>query len=106
MTKKNRNPFLWSAALSFAAMTSAIAAEDTAVDAGANVYEMQCSGCHGPRLRSPGTSFDLRELKEEERARFETAVMDGKNMMPAWRGTISDEQLGQLWAYIREYAYE
>jgi hypothetical protein len=26
--------------------------------------------------------------------------------MPPWRGTVSDEELGQLWAYIRAYAYE
>ena len=67
---------------------------------------MHCSGCHGARLRNTGTTFDLRELTEGERARFDIGVMDGKNMMPPWRGTVTDENLDQLWAYIRAYAYE
>ena len=83
------------------------AAQDGAViDAGAALYEDYCSGCHGPRLRNPGGSFDLRELTEPERERFDVGVLDGKNMMPPWRGTISQEGLDQLWAYIRAYAYE
>jgi mono/diheme cytochrome c family protein len=67
---------------------------------------MHCSGCHGPGLRNPGTSFDLRELTAEERVRFDAAVLDGKGMMPAWRGTVTEPDLAHLWAYVREYAYQ
>lgn len=85
----------------------AVSAQDqAALDAGAAVYENYCSGCHGPRLRNPGTSFDLRELTADERERFDAGVLDGKNMMPPWRGTISEEALDQLWTYVRSYAYE
>lgn len=76
------------------------------VDAGAAVYDMYCSTCHGQRLRSPGGSFDLRELTADDRERFNTSVLDGVRMMPAWRGTVSEEELDQLWAYVRAYAYE
>lgn len=85
---------------------AAMAQEQDAIDAGAAVYENYCSVCHGPRLRNPGGSFDLRALTEDERERFDIGVLDGKNMMPPWRGTISEEELDQLWAYVRAYAYE
>lgn len=85
---------------------AAMAQEQDAIDAGAAIYENYCSGCHGPRLRNPGGSFDLRALTATERERFDIGVLDGKNMMPPWRGTISEEELDQLWAYIRAYAYE
>ncbi len=84
----------------------ASAQDQAAIDAGVVVYENYCSGCHGPRLRNPGGSFDLRELTEGERERFDIGVLDGKNMMPPWRGTISETELDQLWAYVRAYAYE
>ncbi len=83
-----------------------LAQEQAVIDAGAAVYENNCSGCHGPRLRNPGTSFDLRGLTATERERFDIGVLDGKNMMPPWRGTVSEEELDQLWAYVRAYAYE
>ena len=84
----------------------AMAQDQAVIDAGAVVYENYCSGCHGPRLRNPGGSFDLRALTETERERFDIGILDGKNMMPPWRGTVSQEELDQLWAYVRAYAYE
>jgi len=93
-------------ALIFCTATGAVGAEDGDPELGKVVYDMHCSGCHGPGLRSPGTSFDLRELTAEERARFDTAVLDGKGMMPAWRGTVTEPDLTHLWAYIREYAHQ
>jgi len=81
-------------------------AQDEAVAAGAEIYAADCAVCHGERLRNPGTSFDLREFRADERARFEQAVLDGKGQMPPWRGVLSDEQRDQIWAYIRAYAYE
>jgi mono/diheme cytochrome c family protein len=92
--------------LLFLAAGVAVAQEEDPIDAGAAVYENNCSVCHGPRLRNPGGSFDLRALTEGERERFDIGVLDGKNMMPPWRGTISETELDQLWAYIRAYAYE
>jgi len=90
----------------FLAAPAAMAQGEDLVDAGAAVYENNCSVCHGARLRNPGGSFDLKALTEDERERFDVGVLDGKNMMPPWRGTISEDELDQLWAYIRAYAYE
>lgn len=92
--------------LYFSSAQTALAQDQATIDAGAAVYETNCSSCHGARLRNPGGSFDLRELKEDERERFDASVLDGIRMMPAWRGTLTEEELDQLWAYIRAYAYE
>ena len=93
-------------ALALAGLSPAVAADQAEVEAGAQIYGDKCSECHGPRLRNPGTSFDLKRLTAEERPRFEKSVMEGKGQMPPWRGILNDEQISQLWAYIREYAYQ
>ena len=75
------------------------------VEAGAQLYEEHCMGCHGEKLKAPGTSFDLRKLTAEQRSRFDKFVLDGKGQMPPWRGTLNEAELDQLWAYIRAHAY-
>jgi len=75
------------------------------VEAGAQLYEEHCMGCHGEKLKAPGTSFDLRKLTAEERPRFDKFVFDGKGQMPPWRGMLDETELDQLWAYIRAHAY-
>lgn len=75
------------------------------VEAGAQLYEEHCMGCHGEKLKAPGTSFDLRKLTAEQRPRFDKFVLDGKGQMPPWRGTLNETELDQLWAYIRAHAH-
>jgi mono/diheme cytochrome c family protein len=84
----------------------ALAAADGAARAGEALYGQQCAACHGPALRNPGGSFDLRNIKASEKARFEKAVYDGKGQMPPWRGVLTAQQVNELWAYIRTRAYE
>jgi mono/diheme cytochrome c family protein len=70
---------------------------------GEGIYADYCWTCHGERLRNPGggTSFDLRQLRPDDYARFVSAVLNGKNQMPPWRGVLDAEQIDSLWAYIR-----
>jgi mono/diheme cytochrome c family protein len=84
--------------------SSAFAQDEAQSAAGAEVYQTNCSVCHGERLVSPGGIPDLRKLRAEDRGRFETAVADGKGQMPAWTGVLSEEEIGQIWAYIRSRA--
>ena len=94
---------------SFLMLASAAYAQNEGADAaaaGAEVYEIQCSGCHGRRLRDPTVGIDLRELKADERDRFDTGVLYGNGQMPGWQGILTDEEIDQLWAYIRANAYE
>jgi mono/diheme cytochrome c family protein len=85
----------------------AFAQDRAQIDAGHELYDTNCASCHGERLVNPGSSFDLRKLHPNEKARFETAVLNGKGtQMPPWQGTLSPEEIDQLWAYVRENAYD
>ena len=76
----------------------------SAADAGREVYAEHCAQCHGERLMATGAGPDLRLLRADQRARFDSIVRDGKAQMPAWAGMITDEQIDQIWAYIRSRA--
>ena len=54
----------------------------------------------------PGQTFDLRRLTENDRARFDNSVRNGKNQMPPWKGVLTDEEIDQAWHYIRSNAYQ
>ena len=78
-------------------------AQDSAkAKAGEDVYNTYCATCHGDGLANTGQTFDLRKLGANERTRFDNSVMNGKNgRMPPWKGVVSDEELDQIWNYIR-----
>ena len=86
-------------------------AEDAAPDqdkiaAGEAVYNTRCAVCHGDELVNSGQTFDLRRLKADERPRFDNSVRNGKNQMPPWKGVLSDDEIDQLWHYIRAHAFQ
>ena len=82
------------------------AGDQAAIEAGEAVYNNNCQTCHGERLVSTGQIFDLRRLSAGDRARFENAVRNGKNQMPPWKDVLSDEEIAQLWAYVRANAHQ
>src|SRR5262245_55007358 len=88
--------FFWAAA------PAAIAAEGD-VDQGRDTYQDLCSSCHGRDMVSSGAlSFDLRKFPKDDFARFKNSVLNGKGTaMPSWTGKVSDEDLANLWAYVR-----
>ena len=98
------------ALLSFVAPLSAQDAaspQDKAkIAAGETVYNTYCQVCHGDALVSTGQVFDLRRLTANDRARFENSVRNGKNQMPPWKGVLRDEEIDQVWQYIRANAYQ
>jgi cytochrome c551 len=71
---------------------------------GREVYAENCAQCHGERLMATGAAPDLKLLRADQRGRFDTIVRDGKGQMPAWAGMITDEQIDQIWAYLRSRA--
>ena len=75
-------------------------------ETGENVYNTNCQICHGEQLANTGQTFDLRRLKDNERARFDNSVRNGKNQMPPWKGVLTDEEIDQLWHYIRANAFQ
>jgi len=104
-------------ALSLVTLLSAISAsfaqdagtgdDQAKIAKGETVYNTRCATCHGDDLIHTGqTTFDLRRLKADERPRFENSVRNGKNQMPPWKGILSDEEIDELWHYIRANAYQ
>jgi mono/diheme cytochrome c family protein len=87
-------------------LSTFVSAQEALVEAGEQLYDDNCQQCHGEKLRNPGTSFDLRNLKADERPVFNKFVMDGKGQMPSWQGTLSESDMDALWAFIRAHAYD
>jgi mono/diheme cytochrome c family protein len=96
--------FAWLAmtALIFSSSFPARAAEGD-VDQGRDTYGELCATCHGRDMVNAGAlSFDLRKFPKDEFDRFKTSVLNGKGRaMPAWRDKVSDEEVANLWAYVR-----
>jgi len=90
------------AALFLATLPPARAADGDA-DQGRDTYQDLCSSCHGRDMVNAGALiFDLRKFPKDDFARFKTSVLNGKGTaMPAWAGKVSDEDLANLWAYVR-----
>ena len=76
----------------------------SAADAGRDVYAEHCASCHGERLNATGAAPDLKLLRADQRAQFDQMVRNGKGQMPAWEGMINDEEIDQIWAYVRSRA--
>jgi cytochrome c6 len=73
-----------------------------AVEAGRALYTKQCSKCHGFNMVNPGTvSYDLRKFPSEDPERFFTSVLQGKGSMPAWKQSLTEEQVKLIWAYVQ-----
>src|SRR5262245_3334082 len=85
-------------------VTAAAAQDSGQIAAGEALYDEHCAICHGEKLRSSGAVPDLRQLRADERARFNQIVQDGKGQMPSWAGMLSAEEIDQIWAYIRSRA--
>jgi mono/diheme cytochrome c family protein len=87
-------------------MQSGFAQDSKKAQAGERLYSNYCSTCHGEQLVSSGQTFDLRRLRAADRSRYENSVIDGKGQMPPWKGALTDEEIDQIWHYIRANAHE
>jgi mono/diheme cytochrome c family protein len=84
-------------------MAAPAQAHDTTPDQirkGAEIYAVNCSPCHGPRMQGSESAFDLRKFPSDLHDRFLNSVMRGKNQMPPWGDAFSTDQLEALWAYV------
>ena len=70
------------------------------VGAGAELYAVNCSPCHGARMQDPGAAFNLRKFPPDQRERFVNSITRGKNQMPPWGDFFKPDQLDALWAYV------
>jgi len=67
---------------------------------GAEIYERNCSPCHGTRMMDPQGAADLRKFPHDQHDRFVTTVTKGKNQMPPWGNLLKPEEVEALWTYV------
>jgi mono/diheme cytochrome c family protein len=67
---------------------------------GSDLYERNCSPCHGNRMKNPEGAFDLMTFPADQGARFRNSVAKGKNSMPPWESMLKPEDIDALWAYV------
>ncbi len=51
-------------------------------------------------MADPQGAFDLRTFPRDQKRRFVTSVMNGKNNMPPWGDLLTPEDIEALWAYV------
>jgi cytochrome c55X len=73
------------------------------VQKGKQSYAAHCSHCHGFNMVSSGTvTYDLREFPRDQRERFFESVTNGKsNRMPPWGDVLTQDEIDDIWTYIR-----
>src|SRR5689334_20194747 len=84
-------------------LMSVAAAEEASpeqVRRGAEIFERNCSPCHGPRMQDPESAFDLRKFPRNAHDRFVNSVTHGKNQMPPWGDMLKADEIEALWAYV------
>ena len=86
------------AALASGAQSQGVTEEQVRI--GAEIYERNCSPCHGSRMRDAQGAFDLRKFPPDQKSRFVTSVTKGKNTMPPWGSAFKLEEIDALWAYV------
>jgi len=94
-------------AIAFALIGScnvASAQDQAQIEAGEQLYDEHCASCHGEKLRATGSAADLKEMRAEDRPRFDKALLEGRGQMPSWQGVLNPAEWDQVWAYIRAHA--
>lgn len=72
--------------------------------AGKTVFEANCAACHGTdgTATVPGTpNFAKRERLEKPDGQLLTSIRHGLNIMPAWQGQLSSDEITSALMYIR-----
>ena len=67
---------------------------------GSAIYSQNCAPCHGARLLDPQAAFDLRKFPPDQKSRFVTSIVKGKNQMPPWGDLFKPDDIDALWAYV------
>lgn len=67
---------------------------------GAELYDQTCSHCHGVKMVTSGTTYDLRTFPKEDKERFINSVTNGKGSMPAWGDKITTEEISAIYEYV------
>jgi mono/diheme cytochrome c family protein len=73
--------------------------------AGAVTFGQHCSACHGVRLMKEDAAFDLvnfvNSTNNVDEARFIRGAKTARGMMPSFARTLSDQELADVYAYVK-----
>jgi mono/diheme cytochrome c family protein len=70
--------------------------------AGAEIFGLHCSTCHGVRLMKEDTAFDLvAYVASADESRFVRASKTARGSMPSFASSLTDPQLADVYAYIK-----
>jgi mono/diheme cytochrome c family protein len=74
-----------------------------AVERGKQSFALHCSHCHGMNMVTAGNvTYDLRQFPHDQRERFFESVTNGRdNRMPPWGDVLSQEEIGDIWSYVK-----
>jgi len=89
-----------------------IAASPARGDDGATLYKAKCASCHaadGSGNTAMGKNWKLRDLRSEDvqkqtDAELIAVTANGKGKMPAYKGKLTDDEIKQIVAAIRDMA--
>jgi len=105
----------------YANLTNPFAGDHEATEAGAEIYDVNCATCHGPEGKGdgpaaagldpqPASLADAHMMEEMNDGALYWRVSEGgmmdpfNSVMPAWKETLSDDEIWQVITYIREFA--
>jgi mono/diheme cytochrome c family protein len=105
----------------FTNLTNPFAGDHEAAEAGAEIYEINCATCHGPEGKGdglaaigldpqPASLADAHLMEEMNDGALFWRVSEGgmmepfNSLMPAWKDTLSEDEIWQVITYIREFA--
>jgi mono/diheme cytochrome c family protein len=105
----------------FESLTNPFVGDHEAAEAGAEIYEINCASCHGPEGKGdgpaaagldpqPASLADAHLMEDMSDGALFWRVNEGgmiepfNSAMPAWKDTLSQDEIWQVIAYIREFA--
>jgi len=93
------------------ALVSSLAAPAAFADSetGAALFKTKCAMCHGADGKGDtamGKNFKLRDLSSDDvqkvhDSEMKTLIENGKGKMPAFKGKLTDKQLGDVIQFLR-----
>lgn len=97
--------------LALAVVIVALSSTPSRADDAATLYKSKCAMCHGadgkgetPAGKKMGVhDFGSPEVQGMKDAEIASAIADGKNKMPAYKKSLSADQIKDLVSYVRSF---
>jgi cbb3-type cytochrome c oxidase subunit III len=71
-------------------------------DAGAEVYAANCTGCHGADgTGDEANGFPDLTATDDDAEEIEERVRNGEGVMPGYEGTLDDQEIADVVAYVQ-----